>query len=55
MKNLVIKTAYTTIKTALLVWALDNDKDSNFSNYVYGVTEVTDALLEELDKVKVNE
>ena len=55
MKNLVIKTAYTTIKTALLDWALDNHEESDFSNYVYGVTELTDALLGELDKVKENE
>lgn len=55
MRNLVIKTAYKTIKTALLDWALDNHEESDFSNYVYGVTELTDALLEELNKMKSEE
>lgn len=50
MKNLVIKTAYETIKEALLNWGLDNDdKGNDFSNYVYGITEVTDALIVKLD------
>ena len=56
MKNLVIETSYETIKKALFDWGLcDNDEKESFPDYIYGVIEVTDALLEKIDKVKASE
>lgn len=53
MKNLVIKTSYETIKKALFDWGLcDDDEKEGFSDYVYGIVEVTDTLLEKLDNEK---
>ena len=52
-RNLVIETAYETIKDAI-EWAISDD-DNTFANYVDGIVGMTENLLEKLEKELSNE